>query len=195
MKHIAAIILIAFLAALSIGTGTPARADSEAPPSDYTKVTENGRYIFVMLAPDRLDVLGGPTRPQSSFGKSEIQKTYKQSGLYNNDGSNEPLWTVSWYSFSVYPSSDGKHVVKMGPWAQSTSDLAIAFYENGKELKRYIISDLVKNQLKLKHTVSHFFWKTGLQYNDKEGTVFIETIDGLAYTFSVKTGDIIGKKP
>ena len=45
----------------------------------------------------------------------------------------------------------------MGPWATSVDDLALAFYENGKPLKQYLIKDLVKDQLKLRYTVSHFF--------------------------------------
>ncbi len=185
MKLFGTICLI-LLVILSMGIAAPVAADSEMPPTDYTKETENGTYIFVMLAPD------GPYR---SSKKPDIRKGYKYSGLYNNDGSREPLWKVYWYSFTVYPNSDGRHVVRMGPWAQSTSDLAIAFYEDGKELKQYAISDLVKDPNKLKHTVSHFFWRTDLTYNEKEATVFLKTVDGISYTFSIKTGEIIEKKP
>ena len=177
--------LALLLIALSIGVAVPVMADTEAPPADYTIETENGKYIFVMLAPER---------PGWVSKKAEIRKLYKDSGLYNKDGTYEPLWQVFWYSFTVYPASDGKHVVRMGPWAQSVSNLAIAFYAEGKELKRYTISDLVKDTNKLKHTVSHFFWRTDLKYDDKAGTVFLKTVDGISYTFSVKTGEVIEKK-
>mgnify|MGYP001765884185 FL=1 len=180
------IISLAFLIALSMSLAAPVLADSEMPPTDYTKETQDGAYIFVMLAPDG---------PRWSSKEPEIRKVYKYSGLYRNDGSREPLWKVYWYSFSVYLSSDGKHVVRLGPWAQSTRDLALAFYEDGKELKQYAISDLVKDTGALKHTVSHFFWRTDLKYNEKEGTVFLKTVDGISYTFSVKTGEIIKKEP
>jgi hypothetical protein len=162
-----------------------APADTEMPPADYTKETEDGTYVFVMLAPDRLEW---------AAKNNEIRQLYKHSGLYKKDGVYEPLWQVFWYSFTVYPSSDGKHVVRMGPWAKATSDLAIAFYEDGKELKQYAVSDLVKDLDKLRHTVSHFFWRTDLSYDDKEGTVFLKTVDGISYTFSVKTGEIIDNK-
>ena len=180
------IISLAFLIALSMSLAAPVLADSEMPPTDYTKETQGGAYIFVMLAPDG---------PRWSSKEPEIRKVYKYSGLYRNDGSREPLWKVYWYSFSVYLSSDGKHVVRLGPWAQSTRDLALAFYEDGKELKQYAISDLVKDTGALKHTVSHFFWRTDLKYNEKEGTVFLKTVDAISYTFSVKTGEIIKKEP
>lgn len=185
MKHIN-LILIALLAALTLAHPAPVLADTEMPPGDYTKETENGRYVFVMLAPE------GPYRGAST--NKEIRALYKHSGLYVKDGPYDPLWTVYWYSFAVYPASDGKHVVRMGPWAQTTSDLAIAFYENGKELKQYAILDLVKDTDRLRRTVSHFFWRTDLRYDDKEGTVFLKTVDGISYTFSVKTGEIIDKK-
>lgn len=159
----------------------PASADTPAPPRDYIKETENGKYVFVMLAP--------PER--WSQKDPAIRKTYKESGLYSNDGSSKPLWTVYWYSFEVYPSSDGKHIVRMGPWASSTDQLALAFYENGKDLKQYFIKDLVRDELKLRYTVSHFFWKSDLKFNDKEDTISLKTTDGQSYLFSVKTGEII----
>lgn len=185
MKLLGKSTLVLSLIVLAISLSAPVMADSEAPPSDYTKETENGKYIFVMLAPEG---------PRWSSRNPEIRTMYKYSGLYNNNGSSEPLWKVYWHSFSVYPSSDGKHVVRMGPWAQLISDLAIAFYENGNELKQYAISDLIKDTDKLRRTVSHFFWNTDLKYNDKEGTVFIKTVDGISYTFSVKTGEIVKKQ-
>ena len=185
MKFLGTLSLAILLIALSLSISLPVIADSEAPPKDYVKETENGTYIFVMLAPDRGTWSSKDTR---------IRKTYRYSGLYTTDNPREPLWKVYWYSFDVYPSSDGKHVVRMGPWAQSTSDLAIAFYEEGKELRQYAISELVKDTDQLRRTVSHFFWQSALTYNDKEGTVFLKTVDGQSYTFSVKTGEIIKKE-
>ncbi|MBP7529295.1 MAG: hypothetical protein KA801_15310, partial [Syntrophorhabdaceae bacterium] len=67
------------------------------------------------------------------------------------------------------------------------------FYENGKELKRYLIRDLIKDEMKLKRTVSHFFWRKEPRFNDKEGTILIETTDNQQYLFSVTTGEILKK--
>ncbi len=172
----AALQIIAIFLALAV----PAIADTPAPPRDYTKITENEKYVFVMLAP--------PER--WSQKDPDIRKVYKQSGLYKNDGSTTPLWVVHWYAFGVYPSSDGKHLVRMGPWASSTGQLALSFHENGKEIKQYFIRDLVRDEKKLRYTVSHFFWNSEMRYDDKEGTVLIKTTDGQTYLFSVKTGEI-----
>ena len=107
-------------------------ADTPARPHDFTRVTENKEYVFVMLAPD------GRARHVS-----EIRSIYKQSGLYKNDGSSTPLWTEDWYAFEVYPSSDGEHLIRMGPWAGSTHQLGLSFHKNGTEIKNYRIKDLV----------------------------------------------------
>jgi hypothetical protein len=94
--------------------------------------------------------------------------------LYRNDGSTAPLWPVYWYSFEVYPSSDGRHVVQMGPWASDVEEMAVSFYRDGEELKAYRIKDLVHDESKLEHTVSHFSWRSSLRYDDKQGVLFLK---------------------
>ncbi len=130
---------------------------------------------------------------QDEFARSHnpaIRNMYKQSGLYRNDGSTTPLWVVDWYSFEVYPSSDGKHLVRMGPWASSTAQMALSFYRNGQEMKEYRISDLIRDESKLQHSVSHFFWRSELQFYDEKGLLFLKTRDDQTYRFSVETGQI-----
>lgn len=155
-------------------------ADSPLPPRDFKKVTESQEYVFVMLAP------GGVAEHDS-----EIRRVYKQSGLYKNDGSNTPIWTVDWYAFEVFPSSDGEYLVRMGPWASSTHQLALSFHKNGKEIKKYRIKDLIHDESKLRHTVSHFFWRSELKFDDKHAVLFLKTTDNQTYRFSVKTGGIL----
>jgi hypothetical protein len=174
--------LLSMFLILAVFLALPGRtvADRPAAPRDYTKETENGEYLFVMLAPQQW---------AKSQGRG-IRTTYKQSGLYRNDGSATPLWSVYWYSFEVYPSSDGRHVVQMGPWASDVEEMAVSFYRDGKELKAYRIKDLVRDESKLEHTVSHFSWRSSLRYDDKHGFLFLKTKDDRSYRFSVKTGEI-----
>jgi len=91
-------------------------ADSPAIPRDYARLTEDARHVLIMLA-------GQPQ--QSALGE-----IYQSSGLYALGNSSTPLWTIDWYAFSAAPSEDGKHLVRLGPWASSTSQLAVAFYRN-----------------------------------------------------------------
>lgn len=157
-----------------------ALADRPAPPRDYTKTTENGEYIFVMLRPE----------DQQEKEYSDLRKKYKVSGLYRNDGSDEPLWTVDWYAFGVLPNSDGRHLIRWGPWASSTEQLALSFYEDGDEIKRYSIWELVCDETKLKHSVSHFQWLSEFVHDEDEGALIIVTHDDRMYRFQLETGEV-----
>ena len=157
-----------------------ALADKPAPPRDHTKITENGEYIFVMLRPE----------DQQAKEYSDLRKNYKVSGLYRNDGSSEPLWTVDWYAFGVIPDSDGRHLMRWGPWASSTDQLALSFYEDGKEIKRYLVWELVCDETKLERSVSHFQWASGSNYDEAQGTLQLTTHDDRTYHFLLETGEI-----
>jgi hypothetical protein len=78
----------------------------------------------------------------------------------------------------------------MGPWASSTVEMALSFYRNGEEVKEYRISDLIRDKSKLQHSVSHFSWRSELQFYDEKGLLFLKTKDDQTYLFSVETGQI-----
>ena len=60
-------------------------ADTEGVIQPYTLETADKKYIFV--------VLRSVDRQNTILGQSD---KYPQSGLYLNDGSSNPLWTVDW---------------------------------------------------------------------------------------------------
>jgi len=70
---LAFLILSIALAAVSV------LADEESSPREYTKVTKDGKYLFIMLAPKRWQEFG------------ELHEKYPASGLYRSDGSLKPL--------------------------------------------------------------------------------------------------------
>ena len=80
---------------------------------------------------------------------------YTASGLYLSGDSTTPLWTVQWCAQAVHLSRDGRYLARMGPWASSASDLAIAFYDRGRLLKEYAVKDLVADTESLPRSVSH----------------------------------------
>lgn len=49
----------------------------------------------------------------------------------------------------------------MGPWASSLDPLAVSFHDQGREIRKYLIRDLVHDTARLRHTVSHFSSQTG----------------------------------
>lgn len=182
------------IAALSLVRPAGVLADSPAPPVDYTKTSPNGEYIFVMLA--REDDTSAYNQTHQIVKKEEIRSKYPQSGLYRNDGSSAPLWTVDWYSFGVFVFSDGVHLVKLGPWALSNnySELALAFYRSGEETKRYSVSALVAHPSSLPQSVSHYMWARSSSFDDHPtNRLHVETYNGERYIFDVTSGQIISK--
>src|SRR5688500_3455468 len=106
----ACIFLLAVVAVL--GFEGSARADKKGPPQTRKEVTADGKFVFVMLAPQTLeDELKSHGTEDAKNAVTAIRNVYKKSGLYKNDGSAEPLWTVDWYA-PVTVLSDGEHLIR-----------------------------------------------------------------------------------
>ena len=166
------------------------KADSIASPTSYKKEIGNGKYVFVMLTTDSKKIL------------SKTNKEYSKSGLYENDGSVIPLWTIDWYQSEgmVFITDDGYHIASLGPWAtllpndkMDLNQLAISFYNRGRLVKEYYISDLIKNISYLRRSVSHFEWRDNVEFDSNAATFTVLTKDKNEYVFDAKTGNIIKK--
>jgi hypothetical protein len=122
-----------------------------------------------------------------------IRSKYSQSGLYRNDDSTAPLWTVDWYAFSVEVSSDGHHLVKYGPWPGrfQYGEVALTFYLDGREVKSYNVSDLVTIPPLLPSSVSHYMWLDDSSFDDESGRLRVQTRSWDSYVFDVTTGDVV----
>jgi len=150
-------------------------ADTESPPFDYVAQTKKEQFEFRMFVPNA----------------DTSDATNRISGLYpNSTESSKPLWSVDWYAFNVVPHSNGQNLVRHGPWATWTSQLAVAFYKNGEELRTYQISDLITDPSKLIHSVSHFQWRSKVFYQEENETLTIYTVDGNRYVFSLLSGEL-----
>jgi hypothetical protein len=164
------ILILVFLSCFS-----SALADRPAAQKHYKKLSGNGRYVFVMLSPRR----------------HEVFENYEMSGLYINDGSEAPLWKIHWYAFLVEVASDGKHLVRLGPWASSDDQEAISFFANGYLIRTYKIKELVSFPFLMPHSVSHFRWRAGEKLYDDKRLFSITTLHGDHYVFDITTGEII----
>jgi hypothetical protein len=173
------------IGALLIATGQyVGRADFEDLPHNYAQAAEGGKHVFVMLAPEKYRK--DPPR-QAGFDFTK----YPRSGLYPDDGSTNALWTIDWYAFSVTVASDGHHLVRWGDWPErgQWGALALAFYKDGKELKRYRVLDLVVEPTKLPRSTSHYKWLKQHRFEDQAGRLTLETRMGERYVFDVKSGE------
>lgn len=166
-------------------------ADSPAPPRSYKVVAPRAKYVFVMIAPGTVEDDTRRWNEETAAGIRQIRRTYTRSGLYRDDGTTVPLWTVDWYAHGVEVASDGVHLIRHGPWASSTDDEAISFFANGKLLRTYLIRELVDNPVMLKRTVSHFFWREEARFDDARLEYALTTKDGNRFVFDVHTGKIV----
>lgn len=160
-----------------------AYADSIAVPFSYSINVGNEKYIFIMLGDGDL--------------RSKNGDQFNKSGLYNNDGSIKPLWTVDFYTYQAYLTTNGKYLVEMGPWAKlindkpDTSSVAFALYENGKKFKTYNVSDFISYTNLLDKSVSHYEWLKEIKFNKDKGELKILTSLYDYYVIDVKTGKVI----
>jgi hypothetical protein len=184
-------LILSFLALLALADWVSADSETDLMNYSYKKEVGNGQYVFIMLA-----VKGAPLLEPDQPPVSPSGTVYPASGLYRNNGSVAPLWTVDWYDHEedIYVFADGQHLIRRGPWASNMSDLALAFYENGKLLQSYSIADLVEDESRLPHSVSHFKWAADISFNDSRNQLIVETYDGQRYVFEVKPGRVSKQK-
>jgi len=155
-------------------------ADTPAPNEAYDKSSPNGQYRIVMT----------PQNGWGGYGAGEGVAYKVEPGRAPAE-----LWKVDFFSSDVTLADDGRHLVAFGPWASEMTDLAVAFYQDGKELKRYTVGDLIKDESRLFRTVSHFMWRayekkpSGLS---EDGNTFaLPLIDGTTVVFDIATGQIL----
>jgi hypothetical protein len=121
------------------------------------------------------------------------------------------LWkTAGWYASRVFLAIDGQHLVRLGNWARgrtpNSDNLAIAFYADGKLIKSYSETDLIKDVSKAVATATHhsmwgrdpqrFIKFDGPIARRKDDTQFeLTTVDGIHYVFSVSDGSVLSAEP
>lgn len=173
-------LLFAASAAMLLGT---VRADSPAIPTPMITASEDGRYAFILTP--------GP----------EDWRGDKSSGIayeVTHSGELREIWrTQGWYSFQTFLAADGRHLVRMGPWNEgdkpSESDIAVAFYRDGKLLKSYSTAALVRDRSRVITSVSHYRWLAEYPATPRlgwSGDFFLTAIDGMEYRFDVTSGEI-----
>ena len=168
---------------LCFGLGSLSVANAQTASRDYFLVTGNGRYIFVMLSSEQ-------NSPASSTLRVDRTR-YTHSGLYTYGGEAHLLWTVDWYSAQVYISSDGEHLIRMGPWPKegAFSELAVAFYDKGQLMREYSVSNLVADPSSLPVSAGHYGWLKASTFLDVQGALEIETLNDEQYDFDITTGE------
>ena len=173
-------LLTALAAVMALSVVTPAFADTPAPMSSYKRTSQTGAYVFVML--------GRPDFGSESVGEWE---GYTLSGLYRNDGSKDPIWTVDWYAYNVDVSMDGVHLVRHGGPTSGLDGEAISFYANGELIRGYTVRDLVDDERGLTRSMTFLHWRRDGRFVDLRHEYMLFTLDGNAFTFDITSGEIV----
>jgi hypothetical protein len=175
------VVLMAWLAGPA-----PALAFRPAPQRSYKKPSPDGRYVFVMLSPHEAE--GGEQ-------DRALREAYPRSGLYRNDGSNEPLWTVSWYAYPscVEVASDGTHLVRRGNRGWLMGSEAFSLYAHGQLVRAYTVGQLVAAPWLLSKGGEgpKYDWVGWTEFDDATMSYTVRTKDGNRWVFDVRTGEVV----
>ncbi|MFN0139944.1 MAG: hypothetical protein ACKVQW_07630 [Pyrinomonadaceae bacterium] len=171
----------------------------------YTAETADKKNIFVMVKPNC----------EYCWGSDK----YKQSGMYVNDGSIEPLWTVDWHGRIFLPNG-GHHIIRLGKldYTATYREEAFSFLYDGNEFKTYRTKDLISFPYLLPHTYNRDYGfiysrldprlpndgvlmkidhgegyplNDGVKIDNENNTILMETLHGDRFVFDIETGDLI----
>ena len=185
------VVLVAFFVTVNLHSqAVKIFADSPVQPYSYRIISEDKKFVFVMLTLNEKsdESLNSKEKREVAQG---IRKKYRKSGLYFNNDSANPLWTVNWYANKVALSLDGRYLVRYGAWGAKRSDEAFTFFENGKKLRKYKIDQLVKTFDSLRYSVSHCEWECESELDTEKNVFEAITYDKIKYTFDLTTGEIL----
>lgn len=174
-------------------------ADSPSAPEERIFTSDTEPTVIFRMVPAKYDK-----------GYKVQREAFGVASKWEEDGNLKVLYrTKGWYSFRVFVSRSGRYLVRMGPWSVGSEptkdDLAVAFYKEGKLLKKYSTAELVKDKSKVIASTSHYFWRAPSPLDDgitkverlkfrlhlDDTNVFdLHTIDGWTYSFDVTTGKI-----
>lgn len=194
-----------WVAVVILALAPAARADSIAPAVPHAILSPNNQFVFVHLVKTYPEQEKGWT-PEHAAEIRRIRATYPQSGMYRNNGSNQPLWTVDWHSPHLELADDGIHVIRHGPWPSLPSGAspprsrhlereALSFFANGKLIRTYQIGELVAVPSRLPRSVSHFQWRAQSEFDRERMQFHVRTHDGGRFTFDVRTGELLSAQP
>jgi hypothetical protein len=186
--------LLAVLIVMGVNVA-PALAYTPKPFNSYKKVSPDGKYLLVMISPAE----GFPHGTGAEESRA-IRQTYPQSGLYPNDGSITPVWTIKRWSYkdSVYLASDNIHLVLRPAWPlESPDDAVISFYASGHLVRAYSMRELIDNPLRFKNKENNRIpsnsWEESERIDNSRMEYEVTTKDGGRFVFDVRTGQIVSE--
>lgn len=160
----------------------------------WTKFSDDQRFVLVMISPLSIE------EELSDWGVNAenvqtLRETYPQSGLYYNDGTTTPIWTVPYHDSKqeIFISPEGKYLVctdeSWYTWSGRFGHV-VDFYANGTELATYSDSDLF-SELYLSGPLSRELNCQGVAFDADQLTFTTYSNQGHRFVFDVTTGRLI----
>ncbi len=153
-----------------------------ATPLIFTSSYNN--YYFKIIPNSSVASEGG-TGYMYKVAEEEDQLLYQTSG---------------WFSFKVLISADGKHIARFGGdrglFLPMEKVLAVAFYEQGKRIKQYYISELIVNDSCIVPSNFNYKWIKETEWQQHKGVVVLKitVLDGYTILFDIKTGELVKRE-
>jgi hypothetical protein len=184
--------LTGLVCAALLASSSSAFAYIPRPACSYKVGTVSGQYVFVMISPAEGWPPGFTTDEAAA-----IRRQYKQSGVYRNDGSADPVWVYDggyYYDFQVNLASDGHHLIIHQSTVEKPDTPAIIFYAGGRVVRSYTMNELVRNADRLKET--RLSWRgyyclDKVQFDEARMEYRVVTKDGNRFVFDVRTGEMV----
>ena len=149
----------------------PLAAVAFSPITPYPKITtsESGLHCVMMMPAQYGE------KPSADGTLPMLSPAYGISFGMSPDGTMQERWRVEgWYSYNVFLSDNGRHLVRLEPFVfahqhnaegidwedcePKPEDIAIEFYEDGKCLKRYPVVELVKDLSATRDNMGGYTW-------------------------------------
>jgi hypothetical protein len=167
-------------------------------PGTWKSVSENGKFVFVMLSPLTLEeeLLHESYNAVDVAQARQTRDKYTHSGMYLNDESIVPLWIYkdAWLGRDVIIAPDGEHMVVQGAWTYDEyASTVVTFTHRGETIRSYSDREIIPCWV-LKAVLNG--WSppacSGVSFNPQQMTYTIGTNQGEAFTFDVTTGNLVG---
>lgn len=159
----------------------------------WLATSPNGEYVFVGLCPrfieEQIQFLRhrfpGRDREISAVEMElrDIHQRFPQQGMYRNDGSNRPIWTMSEWQLEGMPTSDGERLVVPGRVADSF-DPALIARVYGPRGTRFDVTIMSITPLYILWVLKLSNFKADFAYPDYSDTILGPTGDTLIVTAS-----------
>jgi hypothetical protein len=181
-------------------------------PTSHAQLSTDGSRILVMVSPDADYENAHPSTATLPDGRVvRIRDAFSKSGCYDAT-TLVPLWQVDWFSLTpdLLASADFADVARRNRFGLD-SDWGLAFYHNGRLVRRYDCKYLLTG-LRQKYFLPFSTWDWHTQWYDefelKEGRVSLSTARrrlswsgheislGLQefYVFDMATGDELNRR-